>query len=198
MKRIISVWGVCAVLALILAGCRTAFSSGSAQPESASSTVYSSSAASAVSQSSSASQSKGTASSSSSAHEEIDDNAFNNMMNELIGYQPGTAGDSLKLCIAACGVLNFSEGYDTTQEQALRNALEQELSSIDQQQRETLAKNFHTVDGVAQNILKNGVESMSDILSDAGNPNLYDSYTSERYDQVASILAEYLNLDDCL
>lgn len=195
MKRIIPVWIACAVLALVLAGCRTASSSASVQPGSASPAVSSSSDASAVSQSSSFSQAKSDAPA-SSAHEKIDGDSFSDMMNGLTGYQPGTAGDSLKLYIAACGMLNFSEGYSTSQEQALRDALEQALSSMDQQKRETLAEIFPAVDSAARNILKNGVESMSDILSDAGNPNLYDSYTSERYDQVASILAEYLNSDD--
>ena len=56
---------------------------------------------------------------SSSQAEEIDP-AVREMMEALAGYQPGTAGSSLKVYIAACGVLDYAEEYDAAKEETLR------------------------------------------------------------------------------
>lgn len=193
MKRAISALTVCAAMLLALAGCRAASSSSSAQTGSTSSSTPDVSVSSSAAASTSSVPAKSVASGTAAARDEIDDGAFDDMMDALAGYQPGTSGASLKLYTAACGVLNFAEGYGDGQEQALRGALEQTLSSMDKAGREALADSFPDVDAAAREILENGVDSVSGVLADAGNPNLYDSYDAEKYEAVASVLTESLN-----
>ena len=142
MKRAISALAVCAVMLLALAGCRAASSSSSAQTGSTSSSTPDVSVSSSAAASTSSVPAKSVASGTAAARDEIDDGAFDDMMDALAGYQPGTSGASLKLYTAACGVLNFAEGYGDGQEQALRGALEQTLSSMDKAGREALADAF--------------------------------------------------------
>ena len=115
------------------------------------------------------------------------------MMDALEGYQPGTAGASLKLYTAACGVLNFSETYEAAQADSLRTALNEALSETDEETRAMLAADFDDVDGAAREILTKGVDAMSGVLADAGNPNRYDAYDADRYEAAASVLTEVLD-----
>ena len=57
----------------------------------------------------------------SSSQAEGIDPAVREMMEALEGYQPGTAGSSLKVYIAACGVLDYAEEYDAAKEETLRS-----------------------------------------------------------------------------
>lgn len=193
---------LCTALLFALAGCGGAGSSSSASTAAGSSSPAFSSSFEATGAShdpaeaaSVSSQSQSSASGCTPLRKEIDVEAFRAMMDALAVYQPETAGASLKLYVAACGVLNFSEGYDGDQEQALREALEQALDSMDEAQRTALAEAFPAVNGAAQGIVENGLDSVSDILSDAGNPNRYNAYDAERYAQVAALLSEALTTD---
>ena len=197
-KKIVSAMAVCSAVLLVLTGCRNVPSSapsGSTASSSQSSSPGSSSPAQSVS-SSRETGSSGKASSAPAADEPLDAEAFSDMMDALEGYQPGTAGASLKLYTAACGVLNFSETYSENQADSLREALEETLSEMDAETRAQLADSFPDVDSAAQEILKKGVEAMSGILADAGNPNRYPSYDAEKYKDAVTLLTEMIDAAD--
>ena len=191
-KKVVSAMAVCSAVLIVLTGCRNVPSSapsGSTASSSQSSSPGSSSPAQSVS-SSRETGSSGKASSAPAADEPLDAEAFGDMMDALEGYQPGTAGASLKLYSAACGVLNFSETYDRDQADSLREALEETLAEMDAETRAQLADSFPDIDSAAQEILKKGVEAMSGTLADAGNPNAYESYDSQKYADAAAVLAQ--------
>lgn len=191
-KKIVSAIAVCSAVLIVLTGCRNVPSSAPSE-STASSSQSSSPGISSPAQSVSSSLetgSSGKASSAPAADEPLDAEAFGDMMDALEGYQPGTAGASLKLYTAACSVLNFSETYDSDQADSLREALEESLSKMDDETRAQLADSFPDIDSAAQEILKKGVEAMSGTLADAGNPNSYESYDSQKYADAAAVLAQ--------
>ena len=169
MKRILAVL-MCMSL-LMLAGCSDAGSSSS-EPES---------------QQSSSSQ----AEESSSEPEEAIDPAVQEMMEALAVYQPGTAGSSLKAYIAACGVLNYAEEYDSSGEETLRSSAAAWLEQADELTLECLQEGCEAVQSTAEEILTGSEESKA-MLADAGNPNRYESYDAARYEEVSGILGELL------
>ena len=114
------------------------------------------------------------------------------MMDALTSYEPGTAGSSLKACIAACGVLNYAEGYDESQEQTLRTSIENYLAQADADTLARLQEGRDDVELAAAEILTGSEESKA-LLSDAGNPNEYDSYHSEKYEAVILVLQDVLD-----
>ena len=118
----------------------------------------------------------------------VSDPDFDEMMEALAAYQPGTAGSSLKVYIAACGVLNFSEQFDTSEAEQLQINLEAYLEDADQLAIEAIAAGQADVKSAAEAILDGGAESVKNVLESAGNPNRYNSYSREKYDQVAAIL----------
>ena len=167
------------IAALSLAGCRALSSSVA-------------SAGSAAPTASSASGSFDASSRAASLSKTLENTSFDEMMTALTGYQPGTSGGSLKRYIAACGVLNFAQQYDDSRAEQLRSDLDGYLSALDKETLAVLKESREDVDFAARDILSKGVDGVSDILSDAGNPNQYDIYDSDQYEAVARILGEAL------
>ena len=125
----------------------------------------------------------------SSQAEEIDP-AVREMMEALAGYQPGTAGSSLKVYIAACGVLDYAEEYDAAKEETLRSDAAAWLAQADALTRE----GQEAVKQAAEAILSGSEESKA-LLADAGNPNRYESYHPERYEAVMQVLDDLLQAE---
>ena len=125
---------------------------------------------------------------SSSQAEEIDP-AVREMMEALEGYQPGTAGSSLKVYIAACGVLDYAEEYDAAKEETLRSDAAAWLAQADALIREGL------LEGQAAEAILAGSEESKALLADAGNPNRYESYHPERYEAVMQVLDDLLQAE---
>lgn len=96
------------ILAVLLCGSLMMFAGCSAEQSSSSEPETEQSSSSQAEESSSQEEE-----SSSAAEGEIDP-AVQEMMDALAAYQPGTAGSSLKVYIAACGVLNYAEEYDSS------------------------------------------------------------------------------------
>ena len=172
MKRLLPVLLLCT--AVLFASCARGTSSSEALSQSGASSP----ASAAPSQSS------------SSASEE--ESAVDRMMNALASYQSGTAGSSLKLYVAACELLNFSEDYDSSQEQELRDDFTEYLTLCGDTVRATIEEGRASVDFAAQEILTQGVDAMADLLDEAGCTDLRDSYDAEKYEQVTAILDECL------
>ena len=178
MKKILAVL-LCGSL-MMFAGC-SAEQSSSSEPE----TEQSSS-----SQAESSSQEE---ESSSAAEGEIDP-AVQEMMDALAAYQPGTAGSSLKVYVAACGVLNYAEEYDSSMEDTLRSSVEAWMAQADETTLECLREGREAVGIAAAEILTESEESKAQ-LADAGNPNKYETYHPEKYDEVVLVLRELLDGD---
>ena len=130
---------------------------------------------------------------SSSQVEEIDP-AVREMMEALAGSQSGTAGSSLKVYIAACGVLDYAEEYDAAKEKTLRSDAAAWLAQADALTREGLLEGQEAVKQAAEEILSGSEESKA-LLADAGNPNRYESYHPERYKAVMQVLDDLLQAE---
>ena len=129
----------------------------------------------------------------SAAEGEIDP-AVQEMMDALAAYQPGTVGSSLKVYIAACGVLNYAEEYDSSMEDTLRSSVEAWMAQADETTLECLREGREAVGIAAAEILTESEESKA-LLADAGNPNKYETYHPEKYDEVVLVLHELLDGD---
>ena len=123
--------------------------------------------------------------------EPLDTSAVTEMMDALTAYLPGTAGSSLKVYIAACGILNYAEGYDTADEETLRQGVTAWMNTAAPDTLEMVRETFYAVTGAAEGVLAGDAESLA-LLADAGSPNRYDSYDPERYETVKNILTELL------
>ena len=191
MKRLLALClaaGLC-----LLAGCSTTgtgSSGGSASGEVSSSEPASSEPASSEPGSSELASSE-LASSEPGSGEPLDTSAVTEMMDALTAYQPGTAGSSLKVYIAACGILNYAEGYDTADDETLRQGVTAWMNTAAPDTLEMVRETFYAVTGAAEGVLAGDAESLA-LLADAGSPNRYDSYDPDRYETVKNILTELL------
>ena len=191
MKRFLALClaaGLC-----LLAGCSTTgtgSSGGSTSGEVSSSEPSSSEPASSEPGSSEPASSE-LASSEPGSGEPLDTSAVTEMMDALTAYQPGTAGSSLKVYIAACGILNYAEGYDTADEETLRRGVTAWMNAAAPDTLEMVRETFYAVTGAAEGVLAGDAESLA-LLADAGSPNRYDSYDPDRYETVKNILTELL------
>ena len=191
MKRLLALClaaGLC-----LLAGCSTTgtgSSGGSASGEVSSSEPSSSEPASSELGSSEPASSE-LGSSEPGSGEPLDTSAVTEMMDALTAYQPGTAGSSLKVYIAACGILNYAEGYDTADEETLRQGVTAWMNAAAPDTLEMVRETFYAVTGAAEGVLAGDAESLA-LLADAGSPNRYDSYDPDRYETVKNILTELL------
>ena len=191
MKRFLALClaaGLC-----LLAGCSTTgtgSSGGSASGEVSSSEPASSEPGSSEPASSEPGSGE-PASSEPGSGEPLDTSAVTEMMDALTAYQPGTAGSSLKVYIAACGILNYAEGYDTADEETLRQGVTTWMNAAAPDTLEMVRETFYAVTGAAEGVLAGDAESLA-LLADAGSPNRYDSYDPDRYETVKNILTELL------
>lgn len=176
------------ILAVLLCGSLMMFAGCSAEQSSSSEPETEQSSSSQAEESSSQEEE-----SSSAAEGEIDP-AVQEMMDALAAYQPGTAGSSLKVYIAACGVLNYAEEYDSSMEDTLRSSVEAWMAQADETTLECLREGREAVGIAAAEILTESEESKS-LLADAGNPNKYETYHPEKYDEVVLVLHELLDGD---
>lgn len=167
MKKIVCVLAACLAV-FLMTGCR---SSSSSTPEPLS----------------------GSTSSSSAAEPAFDTAAFDRLMSAIAGYQPGTAGSSLKLYVAACELLNFSEEYDNSFADEFRSELDTYLADADEITLMSITDGYSSVEATAQEIVTQGTDAMSEILEEAGSPNLYDSYDAGKFEEVASILSDAIS-----
>ena len=129
--------------------------------------------------------------------ETLDTSKVIRMMEALTDYKPGSAGNSLNLYVAACGILNFSEGYDTSEEKTLRKGISDWIEAADPEVLAMVQENFSDITAAADDVL-NGDEESLRLLADAGNPNEYDSYDPQRYKAVEQVLIELLEPADLL
>ena len=191
MKRLLA---LCLAVGLcLLAGCSTigtGSSGGSASGEVSSSEPASSEPGSSEPASSEPGSGE-PASSEPGSGEPLDTSAVTEMMDALTAYQPGTAGSSLKVYIAACGILNYAEGYDTADEETLRQGVTAWMNAAAPDTLEMVRETFYAVTGAAEGVLAGDAESLA-LLADAGSPNRYDSYDPDRYETVKNILTELL------
>ena len=123
----------------------------------------------------------------------VDEEAFGEMIQSLSQYEEGTAGASLKRLKAAFGVLNFSEQYESSQKESFTQKLQAYLTESEAMSAEDMKLKLEGVDPTVQQVFTEGIASMQDQLSDAGNPNRYDTYTQEKYQNVVKAMEEVLN-----
>lgn len=121
----------------------------------------------------------------------LDEDAVTVLLEDMVEYEPDTAGSSLKLCQLGAGLLNFTETFEEGQESALRSVIETFTAGLDEDQAAHLKETLPAVQANAESILAGGDE-ITALLNDAGNPQYYDTYTPERYQTVSAILTELL------
>ena len=87
------------------------------------------------------------------------------------------------------GVDTLEQLLDITEDEKLQAYLtESEAMSA-----EDMKLKLEGVDPTVQQVFTEGIASMQDQLSDAGNPNRYDTYTQEKYQNVVKAMEEVLN-----
>lgn len=122
----------------------------------------------------------------------VNEEAFDEMIQSLSQYEEGTAGASLKRLKAAFGVLNFSEQYEESQKEALQQKLRIYLTEENVISAQDMKLKLEGIDPTVQQVFTDGMISMQDQLSDAGNPNLYDTYSKEKYQNAVKAMEEVL------
>ena len=110
------------------------------------------------------------------------------MLDGIKNHQPGTAGASLKLCIASFGVLDYAESFGA--DEKLGEFAVAYIDSLSEEERAVFSDNFSEIDVFCEDLFDSGIESMKLLINDAGNPNKHDEYTKEKYDAVKNIIAE--------
>lgn len=117
---------------------------------------------------------------------------FLRMLSELEGVRPGSAGSGLRAYSAACAVLDFAERHGEGGAEWLKARLEKYLEEEGGSEAGPLWEGWRAASGAAQELLEKGTRELKDILSDAGNPNQYESYRWESYGPVAAIFEQQL------
>lgn len=123
----------------------------------------------------------------------VDQTVFDEMMQALEQYEEGTAGAGLKRLNAVFGVLNFSEQYESEQEEDLRKKIADYLKKNTNVDKELLFSKLEGIEPTAQAVFSDGVESVKEELEDAGNPERYETYSKEKYEKVLSVFQDSLN-----
>lgn len=126
-------------------------------------------------------------------NKEVNEEVFDEMINSLSQYEEGTAGASLKRLKAAFGILNFSEQYESSQKESFTQKLQAYLAEEEAMSAEDMKLKLEGLDPTVQQAFTEGIASMQDQLSDAGNPNHYDTYTEQKYQDVIKVMEEVLN-----
>ena len=175
----------------VLLGCAAcgrqeqAASSAVSSQASVSSAPASSQAASAAGDS----QSGGSPASQPESGPEADGNGVEELLESLMqNYQPGTAGSGMKLYQAAFQVLNYTEQYDEAHRQALEEAAAGYLDSLSGEELAALRQARQALEPAAEEILEKGAAGMQDILDSIGNPNQYETYSREKYQQAMAVI----------
>lgn len=124
----------------------------------------------------------------------VDDDDVIFMMDKVLAHQPGTAGASLKLYGSAFAVLNFAQVYTDVMADMVKGAVTEYVSYLSDEQVECMKETVAEIDTVAYGVFENGIDSVKDILNDAGNPQKYDEYSAENYEKVMGIVKEALGI----
>lgn len=120
----------------------------------------------------------------------LDQDACREALSGLAQYEPGTAGSSLKVYIAAAGLLNFTQTYTDNQADALAEAAALFLRDLDENTLQSLCAQLPAIDEAAQKIIAGDDPATADILKEAGSPQSYDAYDATRYDACWAILTQ--------
>ena len=121
---------------------------------------------------------------------DLDQESCQQALSGLAQYEPGTAGSSLKLYIAAAGLLNFTQTYTDNQASALAEASAVFLQDLDEGALQTLCAQLPAIDAAAQKIIAGDDPSTIDLLEEAGSPQAYDDYDAARYASVWLIFTQ--------
>lgn len=124
---------------------------------------------------------------------DVNDQTFEKMTQALSQYEEGTAGASLKRLQAAFGLLNFSEQYDSTQKDDFRTKLQAWLEEQGEGSKDALRLKLEELDPVVDRVFSEGISTMKEELSDAGNPQKYDTYSQEKYHEVMEVIEDVIN-----
>ena len=121
----------------------------------------------------------------------VDEEALMTALDGMLAYEPGTAGSSLKIAATAAVLLNFSETYSGEQSDAVANIIQAWIDGLESGQLDSLAVNLPAIYGTAVRIIEGGGDIKA-LLADAGDPQTYDSYDTDKFAAVKAIIDERL------
>ena len=111
---------------------------------------------------------------------------------EIENYHPGTAGSSLKMCNVALSFLDFAEDSEGLDTELLGISMRGYLAALDEEEREYFKETVDNIKDIATQIFENGIESMKELISDAGNRNRHESYTRDKYEAFMALFDKIL------
>ena len=122
-----------------------------------------------------------------STSETVDMTGFQETLSGIGNFEQGTAGSSLKAYTVAAGLLNWLHDVGTLPTQEMEEQSYHYLNALDAAQQESFFANFETIRQAAQQIA-DGTDEAKGMLSDAGNPQKYDSYSRADLDTATDII----------
>lgn len=127
-----------------------------------------------------------------SGSQTVDMAGFQEALNGIGNFEQGTAGSSLKAYIAAAGLLDWLHDVGTLPTQEIEEQTYHYLNALDAVQQENFSANFDTIRQAAEQIA-DGTDEAKGMLTDAGNPQKYDSYSRADLDTAAGIIQKAID-----
>ncbi len=110
-------------------------------------------------------------------------------LNGITQYEPGTAGSSLKVYIAAAKVLNAAQ---LAAESDMTAATTAYLDTLSPEELQRFADDLPLIDETARAIIANTDPLVQGMLEDAGSPQAFASYDLDRYEALKAAIEQSL------
>ena len=110
-------------------------------------------------------------------------------LNGVTQYEPGTAGSSLKICIAAAKLLNAAQLAADSDMSAVTDAY---LDALSAESLQRFADNLPSIDETARLIIQGTDPSVQGMLEDADSPQAFDNYDLDRYETLKAAVDQSL------
>ena len=120
--------------------------------------------------------------------EEFAVDTYTKALDGIKNCEIGTAGSSLKCAIASATFLNWTES-NVLPEDTIRHQTEKYLNAMSPAAFDQFKSNFEFVISTAEEIVS-GSEYSKGLLDGAGNPQKYETYSSDKYEICKQIISD--------
>ena len=110
-------------------------------------------------------------------------------LNGVTQYEPGTAGSSLKVYIAAAKLLNAAQLAADSDMSAVTDAY---LDALSAESLQRFTDNLPSIDETARLIIQGTDPTVQSMLEDAGSPQAFDHYDPDRYETLKAVIDQSL------
>ena len=113
------------------------------------------------------------------------------LLDDILYYEAGSAGSSLKAVIVAVDILNWTEVNQAGQEQ-ISATVKDYLNKLSDEKKSIFKENFEIIDSYVDGIVDNDSEVIP-LIDDAGADKKFDIYSENKYDVFADALEDELD-----